>query len=691
MLGMVVAACSGETIPTTTASAPTTTTTAPVVTDPAVDGPVFDIGLTASITTANWWAALDTEATPENQAFLAATKASLFTMTRPGLVLVPALADSEEPVTSVQRGSGWVVEQSIRDDVLWSDGEPATAEDLVFYFETVREFRLGATHAAFFPPAVTEVSAVDDHTVRIVFSEQPALTVWPTGVGMAPLVPSHFWEPHVEMARSVAESTATDLTDEEVIAAIVDANIASDSGFSADDVTPLDIDGYRGEVSAEAGREALYGVESPLEPSIGSQVFEEWVAGEMAVTRSNTSYFGRGTEYTLYSDGSIRIASPSGGDVVYGGEASGSITEHYVVGPFVSRVRWHEHESEADAYEALVAGDVDYVYDLDGMTLAMYNEMAANTDLGVSVSPAEGFRYLAFNLRKPPMSDPVFRRAVATLINKEQIGSALFAGTLFPAYTVVHPGLATFYNQDVIRPGWSGDEPMSEEDRYEAAVAMLRDAGYTWDTEPEIRYDADGSFAGVTAGEGLTMPNGDRVPELTILAAPVSGDDPMRATFALWVEQWMNDLGIEAAADPTDFDSIIDAAISPVSPEASLSWDLHVLGWGPANLSLPGLTLVALFHSSNGVDVGGLNATGYENPEFDAAADAFLAARTLDEAIAHTLEMERIVSADLPYVTLYRAPVIEAFGRNVVFPLSVFMGGHAIIPNAWPESVRLVD
>lgn len=165
----------------------------------------------------------------------------------------------------------------------------------------------------------------------------------------------------------------------------------------------------------------------------------------------------------------------------------------------------------------------------------------------------------------------------------------------------------------------------------------------------------------------------------------------MRATFALWIENWLADLGINVTTETTDLDSVADVALQPDSAEATRAWDMHVLGWGGADPAAPGLTLVALFHSRNGVEAGGLNATGYSSAGFDAAADAFVAANSTGEAAHHTAEMDRIISTDLPYVTLFRPPVIEAFDTRVEFPVESVMGGHGGLASAWPESVRITS
>lgn len=694
VLALVFAACDGETDVITTTSS-TVATTAPSTTvppDAAVDGPILRVGLTGPLGTVNWWAGVGPSASHETTAVLANTKSSLYTLSRPGFALVPALGATPQPATAGQQGANWVVTQTLREDATWSDGEPVTAHDLVFYFDVVREFDLGGSHGGHFPPSVTALTAVDDHTIRVEFASLPTSTEWQTGVAMAPLVPAHFWESHVADARDAARAARSSTTEEESRAAVAAASLTDDdpgNDTAPEAVTPEEVEAYRDRVAADSGRAFLFAIEPVAEPSSGPLIFESWTPGETAVTRSNPTFFGRGSETVVYSDGSVRFADPSGGDHVFGGSASGEVTAHVVVGPFVSGVHWQEHANSNEAYDALVAGQVDYVLDPDGMGYPRYNELAAHDDIGLSISQGDGIRFLGFNLRKPPMSDPVFRRAVATVVDKELLADTLFNGTLFPAYTIIHPDLTTFHNPEVERPGWSNEEPMPTPDRFRTAIEMLTEAGYTWDVNPQIVFDDSGAFVDVIPGQGLEMPNGVDVPELTLLAAPDPGEDPMRATLALWIASWMTDLGMVVDTDIAGLDTAVDTVLQPESFEASLSWDLHVLGWGPPDVALPGHTLVALFHSRNGVEVGGLNTTGYSSAEFDAAADAFVSATSLDEAGRWTREMERIIATDLPYLTLYRGPVIEGFGSHVEFPVDAIMGGHGLLPMAWPESVRI--
>ncbi len=706
VFAMIVAACSGETTEDTTTTTgggggeATTTTegdgggggggeTPP----PSAGEGSLRIGMIANITTDNWWAALDTESSSQNQAYLTSGKTALFTTSLPGFVYIPAVAGTDAPVEAVQEGDVWVVEQPLRQDMTWSDGTPVTANDLAFYFDTVREFSLGSNHAANFPPDVLSITAPDDYTVRVEFASAPGLAVWNNGVGFASFVPSHYWAPFVDEARAASEAATASITDEDATQAIVDASLADDdpdNDIAPEDVTQEDIDAYIANAGAQEALTVLYTVSGVNEPSAGSVIVDQWETGAFAATVSNGTYFDSGTENTLFSDGSFRVANANrGDDTVFGGEGAGDVVASYVEGPFVAEILWVEHGTKDAAYEKLAGGELDYVYDPTGLTSGLRNELATNPALQFAVNQTEGFRYMAFNMRKAPMSDLAFRQAVATVINKELVADTVLAGAVFPGYTVIHPDLSVFYNADVERFGWSDGAPMSEADRFVTAVQILKDAGYTWTSEPVI--DVENPDPVTTPGDGLTAPDGTLVPELSILA-PGPGYDPFRATFSIWIEQWLNDLGVPAVAEPTDFNAIVDAVFPPQTPETAQNWDMYMLGWGGGDVSLPGTSQVAFFHSrEDAVDGGGFNTPGYKSDRFDAAADAFEAATDIETAADLTKEMDAILAEELPYVVLFRTPIIEAFGSNVQFPVDVIMGGHQGFPSAWPNAVNVSE
>lgn len=693
-----VAACSADStergsttasqeLPSTTREASTTSTT-------SEEPRPFRVGLVGNITTDNWWASLDTMDLRRNQVFLAAAKTSLFELSLPGFVLVPSMAATATPAEAIQEDETWVVEQEIEGDRKWSDGVPVTADDLVFYFETVREFRLGGDHAEILPSSVVSVSAPDSRTIRLEFATRPGLALWNGAVALAPFVPSHWWEEHTEDARQAAAVAAAGVTPEDAVNAIARAANGDEdptNDIAEADVTESQIAEHIAEFGARAGREALYAVSGASEPSAGPLVFDRWERGAFAVTTANPTYAGIGVEKTLYTDGSMRVADPArGSDEVFGGEGAGGVVDHYLQGAFVSEIWWVEHETKQAAYEALASGEIDYVLDPSGITLGLRDELAERPDLRFASNLTEGFRYLAFNLRKAPMSDRAFRQATATVVDKESIAENRLADAVTPGYTVVHPDLMLHHNEAVERAGWRDGEPMDGGARLEAAVVILRDAGYSWAVEPGVARADDGAFVGIDPrGAGLTMPNGVAVPELTILA-PGEDYDPFRAAYAEHIASAMADLGIPVTVAPTEFDAIVEMAFPPQTPDSALEWDMYVLGWGAANPVLPGISLRAFFHSDqDAVFGGGFNTPGYASAEFDALADEFDGAQTVAEAARLTKEMEGVLARDLPYVVLFRSRIIEAFNDATVFPVETIMNGHQGYPGVWPASVQI--
>jgi len=53
--------------------------------------------------------------------------------------------------------------------------------------------------------------------------------------------------------------------------------------------------------------------------------------------------------------------------------------------------------------------------------------------------------------------------------------------------------------------------------------------------------------------------------------------------------------------------------------------------------------------------------------------------------------MEAILARDLPYVVLFRTPIIEAFNATTQFPVDTIMGGHSGFSNAWPNAVQVSE
>jgi ABC-type transport system substrate-binding protein len=273
-------------------------------------------------------------------------------------------------------------------------------------------------------------------------------------------------------------------------------------------------------------------------------------------------------------------------------------------------------------------------------------------------NPGNGYRYLGFNMRRPPMDNKAFRQAVATLIDKEFLTRTVLQDVAIPVYTTVPEGNGFWHNPDVPLVG----KDLDRTQRIAQAVEYLKGAGFTWETEPKA--SEDGTFVEVV-GRGLKMPNGEPIPELEILA-PSPGYDPLRSTFAIWIERWLNDIGIPAEARLTDFNVIVDKIADPDG------FDMWILGW---RLSIYPDYLDSFFHSRHSTG-DGLNRGGYSNPEFDLLADGLLSETDLDEARKKVFKMQEFLADDLPYVVLFTTPILETYRSDrLEFPYTQVLGG----------------
>ena len=247
---------------------------------------------------------------------------------------------------------------------------------------------------------------------------------------------------------------------------------------------------------------------------------------------------------------------------------------------------------------------------------------------------------------------------MATLIDKEFLTETVLQGVAIPVYTMVPEGNKAWYNPDVPLIG----KGLSRGERIARAVELLKGAGFAWETEPRV--SEDGKFI-EQPGEGLKMPNGEPMPAMTLLA-PSPGYDPLRSTFAIWIERWLNEVGIPVRADLTGFNLIVEKVFD------RQDFDMWILGWG---LSLYPDYLESFFHSRHS-GLEGHNAGGYDNPDFDRLADQLLAETDLETARRQVFEMQAFLADDLPYVVLFDTPLVEAYRSDrVEFPYTESLGG----------------
>ena len=252
------------------------------------------------------------------------------------------------------------------------------------------------------------------------------------------------------------------------------------------------------------------------------------------------------------------------------------------------------------------------------------------------------------------------------MIDKEFVSQSILQDAAIPMYAMVPEGNAFWHNDATSKIG----QGMSLGERIGQAVELLKSAGFTYEQEPEV--SEDGDFVS-SPGRGLRMPDGSEIPQLELIA-PSAGYDPLRSTFAIWIERWLTDLGIPARAQLVGFNVLVDRLFSETVAE---DLDMWILGWG---LSVFPNYLENIFHSRHAPEneEGGYNWGGYASPEFDDLAFALLSETTIEGARELVYQMQELLAEDLPYITLFTTPKIDVFRPSrVEYPYTSVLGGMA--------------
>jgi ABC-type transport system substrate-binding protein len=589
---------------------------APVLSESRAEGDViYKVGVFEDVTTVNYWAANGPDNTVWNS-YMLPPRLTAYALADKRFDFVPQVAADTEPGALTQEGDFWVAEINIRDDVKWSDGEAFTVADWIFTAETVEKYGLisGNWSNWYDFNYIDHMEAVSDYSVKIVFHTKPGLARYQYGILQSPILAEHFWAPLLVEAGAGIDALAADAGDEDVLAA------------------------------QAAAQDIMFAIVPDGEPMAGSFDFGSWEEGAFLQNPSRDDYFDKGTVVSYYANGAY--ASAPGFEI---GDPTGDVELTFEVGPFVDTVVYFYYGSQDAAILALQNGEVDLLINPLGLQRGLAERIEGDPNLTVVKNNVNGFRYLAFNHRRRPMNDCSFRQAVAVLIDKEFVTQTILQGVAFPLYSFVPEANGAWYFDDVPKLG----QGLTREERTNMALAILVQAGYTWEGDLKPAWNPDGRH--VDPGGRLIMPDGTFVPSLS-LVAPSAGYDPLRSTFAVWIESWLNEFGIPTTAQLAGFNVIVPIIFT------EQSFDMYELGW---SLGLFPDYLYDFFAEEQAVEDGN-NAAGYVNQAFEDLARDLLECDTIATCKVIADKIQLMLATEVPYVLLFDTGIIEAYQSAAV-------------------------
>lgn len=585
---------------------------------------IYRIGVFEDVTSLNFFAANGPDNTVWNS-YMLPQRLTLYGLSDKYFTLVPNVAVPLTPDPLEQEGDFWVTSIPIRQDITWSDGTPFTANDVAFSLNAPLEIGLISGNWTQWVDGnyLDHAEAVDDYTVKLYYHTRPGMARHEYGTLQAPILSADYWSPVFDEAAAPVRALAAEASAEDVAAAQAEAvNI-------------------------------LFAHSPDGEPTAGAFTLSRWEQGAFLDSNAYTDYYINGLTIRQWENGayedseSLAVGTPEGEETVID------------VGPNVGAVVYTIYGSQDAAILALKNGEVDFVLNSLGLQRGLANQLRNDPNLTVLENPQNGFRYLSFNNRRRPMNDCSFRQAVSVLIDKEFVTGTILQGAAFPLYTYVAPANVNWYTDDVPKLGQS----LNRQQRLEYAMAILEQAGYNWENDVKPSFDTTGNS--VIPGGRLIMPDGTPVPELE-LWAPSAGYDPLRSTFAIWIETWLNEVGIPVKAELAGFNVLIPRIFT------NQDFDMYILGWS-LNIFPSGLRD---FFSEEQSAPGGNNAGGYISEEFERLSTELLTCPNYETCKPIAEEIQNFLATESPYVVLFDTGIIEAYRSDVLeYPYTEQLSG----------------
>ena len=618
---VLLASCGPQSASVPTAVVAPTTTLVPLAHE-------IRFALIGSVTNANVWALFDSKGySYNNYAVRFGFWPRLYQLSIPDRQFLP-MAASGMPSSVQQEGNLYTATVPIRTDLKWTDSSPFTAHDVVFTVNTVLAFQLGFDwHDYYNPDYLDHAQAVDAQTVKFYFKKMPNVGVWQYGVLQGPIVQQAFWSSKI--AASSALLPPNDLAPQ---IAAMKAQIADlQKLYDASLLTPippnelqqaqLNISRQQNNLNQtnsdlakaqssfdsamKAARDALYALDDKNEPTLG-----DWMPA--------------GHENGVWVD-KVNPAHP------------------FNV-PHFESAAYQVFTSEDDAVNALQGGLVDVVSSENGISAKKASEPGRGTSFKIAFNTDRSMRFLVINPSRQVLADSAFRHALDCVLDRATIFRAI---TAVPLESFVQQGTGIWYNPQSLGKcaGQAGSS------RLEQSIEILKSAGYTWTQEP-----SDNS-----AGQGLTLPNGNRFPPMSLM---VSSADDAKLKAASYIEQQTHLLGIPLTAMPATSDQINYAVFS------SHQYDMALLGWNVSEY--PGY-LCDWF--------GDGNPFGYNGSSIKSACETLNSTSDLSAAQQQVFQIQSILTQDLPFIPLYSGMTYDAY-RNISYPFTQVLGGGSGIYGA---------
>ena len=266
---------------------------------------------------------------------------------------------------------------------------------------------------------------------------------------------------------------------------------------------------------------------------------------------------------------------------------------------------------------AMQNGEIDAAYGLSYDTLSLFS---GDDRFSITQAATARVYMLFFNLNRPFMQDPAFRRALCMAVDKDSYGKILLNGAGTPTKSAFPSSLS--YGDDALFEDVPDYDP-------EGARALLLENGYR---------DTDGDGYLDKGGQKVTL----RVVTYTRAGLPQSTQALVSA---------LRDLGIDAAYQ--QYESISQALQSG-------DYDLCAYSF----VTAPTGDAYAFLSHTMGTGKGG-NYGGYSNPQVDALLEKLATEFDPERRAEYAVEIQRLALSESAYCYMFHLNMFMVMKKGV--------------------------
>ena len=342
-------------------------------------------------------------------------------------------------------------------------------------------------------------------------------------------------------------------------------------------------------------------------------------------SKNPVEWFSKNWPQPLVSSGPFILESWKGGVIILSKNRFYRLFE----GPYIERAVLKVYKGTDDALLGLRRGEVDYIwwYLTPGYAEVLYGDPKMN----LVTSPGDYLYYVGFNLRRKPLNDIAFRKAVLELVDKGFIVRNILRDYGKEVCSLVPPWNIEWYSNCSI------GEEVSLAMRVRKARDILKEANYTW------------------LGNSLIF-KGEREPREIVIVVPSPDAEPILYKVGFALQHWLSKIGVRSKVKLLSLGKFIDTVFKRQEFDIFLYW---------VDTSFYPDYLRTMFYSKFS-GKGMANVFGYKNVLFDSLVERLMGEENRDERKEIVLKMQKLLNKDVPCIPLCMPKLIEVHSGRFV-------------------------